>query len=189
MRALVGAFPSDREVTMNEAAVYSSYRSVLRGLRRANNSRDCRASKRKQTARVQKATKFGIPIRDVKDIVRRHDALNGITHEHPKPYLQSLAVKAARERMYSEDLHDGSTCIWCDITLAEAKEALLRLNPDVNLDQITVFRVTFEDEAYWDPDSDNEAISDPYRSMVWECFFCDHMIDPETGRTIGRSSY
>lgn len=71
------------------ARVYSNYRATLRSRPRNVHSR---AAERKQYAREVTSIRFNLPISEVKSIVREFDIANGITHEHPEPYMKELAV-------------------------------------------------------------------------------------------------
>lgn len=109
----------------NENAIYESFRRVLKNLRASSNSRDSRTGERKQIALKQTADRYKVRVRDVKAIVRKLDAENGITREQPEEYKKSHAFKVAHENFV--DNYSGTpACVVCNVTDEKDVRARLR---------------------------------------------------------------
>jgi hypothetical protein len=97
---------------MDTQAVYDNYRASLRAQRKADGGRG-RSAARKQVALKVTADRYGIPIREVKALVRKLDEANGVTHEHTKQYSAELAFIDAYD-LAKERLGDAP-CSVCNI--------------------------------------------------------------------------
>lgn len=73
-----------------EDKIYKNYRAALAA------QKDHRAAARRQAARKMTVERYNVSYAQVKEIVARHDALTGITHEHTADYLRELEFQAAQ---------------------------------------------------------------------------------------------
>jgi hypothetical protein len=89
--------------TITEDKVYKRYRSALRAQHGGH------AASRRQNARAAVVKKHGISYADLKDLVARHDAAHGITHEHTAEYTRSVELLKAQEA-YNENPVPCSSC-------------------------------------------------------------------------------
>lgn len=80
-------------LSKEEARVYSSYRLVLRNLRKSNICNpNTRTGARKQEALKMVSDSRKLPISAVKSIVRKEDEINNVTHEHTGTYALDLHI-------------------------------------------------------------------------------------------------
>lgn len=116
-----------------EKRVYNSYRNVYTDLRhrphRPSSSTHNRCGADRQKAREITADRYKLPISEVKEIVKRHDELNGVTHEAPvEPHWMTAAWKI--EEMQVAIRNDANfsleVCSMCGIPNGEkfAKSAV-----------------------------------------------------------------
>jgi nitrate/TMAO reductase-like tetraheme cytochrome c subunit len=128
---------STKQVT--EQAVYNNYRAALRSLRQANSqNHNSRAGGRKQIALQLTSDRYHVPVSEVKEIVRKLDEANGITHEQDPSYLHARAYEAARiaaaetrEAEHRAEFGIGvpHSCDECNTTDSE-KLIRIRRNPE-----------------------------------------------------------
>lgn len=87
------------ELTIEEKQVYNSYRAALKSRKVLDIHR---AGARKQTALKNIADRRNVPVSEVKEIIRKGDLVNGITHEHNPGYLEEYAIKTAFEKAVAD---------------------------------------------------------------------------------------
>jgi hypothetical protein len=109
-----------QKLTAHEQSIYGEYRSALRALKNNSNSRESRASDRKQKALKLVADRKRIRISEVKNIVRAGDAANGITHEHTDNYLEDFRIKGLMTAAVEEFTVNPVGCAICGTTDPEA---------------------------------------------------------------------
>jgi hypothetical protein len=109
-----------QKLTAHEQSIYGEYRSALRALKNNSNSRESRASERKQKALKLVADRKHIRISEVKNIVRAGDAANGITHEHTDNYLEEFRIKGLMTAAVEEFTANPVGCVICGTTDPEA---------------------------------------------------------------------
>lgn len=83
-----------------ELRIYKGYRTALKGITASARDRNSRAGNRKQRARELTADRYKLPISTVKNIVRAHEAEEGIVHEP----TTNLIERRRLEALYSEEL-------------------------------------------------------------------------------------
>jgi len=88
---------------VQEERIYTKYRHFLRSAaghqpHYDQNRPNSRAAARRQQARKLTVEQFSIPFAEVKRIVAKHDALNGITHDHTPQYIRSLELMREQEK-------------------------------------------------------------------------------------------
>lgn len=114
---------------LDEKKIYNDYRSSIR-LMRNSEGKFGRTADRKQRALKFVANKNKIRIREVKDIVRAFDQVNGISHEHPAPYMKR--VQFLEDARKIEDANSGNKiCPLCEREIDEdtGVELRVRVNP------------------------------------------------------------
>lgn len=83
-----------------ETAIYNTYRKALTTFRKNDNGRNCRAADRRNRARKIVVERYNIPFTELKELIARHDAVNGITHDktHLTPkFLAQVELKRQRD--------------------------------------------------------------------------------------------
>lgn len=139
-----------------EEDVYRWYRHVLKSLKANAHGPDSRAAMRKQQALRRAAGKFGLSIHGVKEIVRRQDAINGITHEHPDAYLRKLEREQMRA-LFESEYTPETTCDTCGRTSDGVYARVVEMSPDAagRFDDMRFLRIVFRDQ-----------------NPEWTCMFC-----------------
>lgn len=144
--------------------IYHDYRAAIRLMRKSANGGG-RTSERKQRALKSMADKYGIRISEVKQIVRDHDEINGIIHEHPIPYRREIEIaRLFAERVVANGGTEyGDKCVACG---TEDKSQVIRIR--LQEDKLARYGVI--------------DFTDP------KCFPCHHevIMDEELDRELGR---
>lgn len=109
-------------------AIYSNYRAVLRGQPHTVSSR---AGERKQKALQITADRYHVPISKVKEIVRKLEEENKISHDQDPNYIRKMEREAA-----------------ADAAATEFIAAQLEITGDPNLPAVCTSCGTFEEDAY-----------------------------------------
>lgn len=121
-----------------EERIYNKYRFVLKSVTKEN--RFERASARRQFAREAVVKQFNLYHAAVKDIVKKHDELNGVTHEHNPDYLAGIRFHEEADRLLAENTEGKcSHCGWHpvdgdvefngQVLTSEDNEIRIRVNP------------------------------------------------------------
>lgn len=105
--------------------IYRDYRAAIRLMRKSENGGG-RTAERKQRALKATADKHGVRIREVKQIVRDQDAVNGVVHEHPRDYLVKLETDRALAAAIADNggTEYGDKCVECG---TEDKNRVIRI--------------------------------------------------------------
>lgn len=92
-----------------ELRVYNNYRAAVTSFSRYS---EARAAEKRQYARKVTVERYNVPFAEVKRIVAKFDAKNGVTHEHTEEYLHDLDLMVEREK-FSQN---PTACPSCDST-------------------------------------------------------------------------
>lgn len=94
--------------TQLETKIYKNYRAALRAI---NNVHYGRAAERRNDARKVTVARYNIPFDKLKEIIKKHDEINGVTHEHTPQYSRELELREAQKAYDAHPVpcHCGST--------------------------------------------------------------------------------
>lgn len=96
-----------------EQSIYHNYRNALKSFRANSHGSSERASERKQRALKVTSERYGVPLGEIKNIVRVHEIESGITHEHPANYKLLLDVDEKCHDLYEDFTHPIQRCTTC----------------------------------------------------------------------------
>jgi hypothetical protein len=92
-----------------ELRVYNNYRAAVTSFSRYS---EARAAEKRQYARKVTVERYNVPFAEVKRIVAKYDAINGVTHEHTEDYLRNLDLMVERDKFNQ----NPTACPSCDGT-------------------------------------------------------------------------